>query len=84
VCRSKHVETSIDFGIINSITKLHLVGISTESSTMHESMNIKHVVKVLGNLSLITHYQLLASEESVKHKAISHVRGSRPIFCCSV
>jgi len=31
----------INFGIINSITKLHLVGISTESSTMHGSMNIK-------------------------------------------
>jgi len=30
VCRSKHVEPSINFGIINSITKLHLVGISTE------------------------------------------------------
>ena len=39
--RSKHVETSINFGIINSITKLHLVGISTESFTMHGSMNIK-------------------------------------------
>jgi hypothetical protein len=31
VCRSKHVEPSTNFGIINSITKLHLVGISTES-----------------------------------------------------
>jgi len=30
VCRSKHVEHSKNFGIINSITKLHLVGISTE------------------------------------------------------
>ena len=38
---SKHVETSINFGIINSITKLHLVGTSTEPSTMHGSMNIK-------------------------------------------
>jgi len=38
---SKHVEPSINFGIINSVTKLHLVGISTESSTMHGSMNIK-------------------------------------------
>jgi hypothetical protein len=38
---SKHVEPSINFGIINSISKLHLVGISTESSTMHVSMNIK-------------------------------------------
>ena len=31
VCRSKHVELSINSGIINSIAKLHLVGISTES-----------------------------------------------------
>jgi hypothetical protein len=30
VCRSKHVEPSINFGIINSITELHPVGISTE------------------------------------------------------
>jgi len=30
VCRSKHVEPLKSFGIINSITKLHLVGISTE------------------------------------------------------
>jgi len=30
VCPSKHVEPSVNFGIINSITKLHLVGISTE------------------------------------------------------
>jgi hypothetical protein len=28
--RSKHAEPSINFGIINSVTKLHLVGISTE------------------------------------------------------
>ena len=30
MCRSKHVETLKNFGIINSITKLHLVGISTD------------------------------------------------------
>ena len=30
VCRSKHVEPSVNFGIINSIKKLHLVGISLE------------------------------------------------------
>jgi hypothetical protein len=29
VCRSKHVEPSINCGIINSVTKLHLVVIST-------------------------------------------------------
>ena len=43
VCRSNHVESSINFGIINSITKLHLVGISTELSKMHGSMNIKFI-----------------------------------------
>ena len=31
MCRSKHVEPLKTFGIINSITKLHLVGISTDS-----------------------------------------------------
>jgi hypothetical protein len=30
-------------GIINSITKLHFVDISTESSTMHGSMNFKFI-----------------------------------------
>jgi len=30
MCRWKHVEPSINFGIINSVTKQHLVGISTE------------------------------------------------------
>jgi hypothetical protein len=43
VCHSKYVEPSINFGIINFITKLHLVDISTESSTMHGSMNIKSI-----------------------------------------
>jgi hypothetical protein len=31
VCRSKHVEPPINFEIINSITKLYLVDISTDS-----------------------------------------------------
>jgi hypothetical protein len=39
VCRSKYVEPSENFEIINSITKLHLVGISTESSAMYGSMS---------------------------------------------
>jgi len=30
VCRSKHVEPSVNFVMVNFITKLHLVGISTE------------------------------------------------------
>jgi len=30
-CRSKHVEPSINFGIINSITSLHLLVVSTDS-----------------------------------------------------
>ena len=37
----KFSEPSINFEIINSITKLHLVGISIGSSMMHGSMNIK-------------------------------------------
>jgi hypothetical protein len=44
VCRSKHVEPSKNFGIINFITKLHLVGISTEwifSPKMHLMDNFK-------------------------------------------
>jgi len=40
VCRSKHVEPSINFRMINSITKLDLVGISSESSMMGGSTNI--------------------------------------------
>jgi hypothetical protein len=43
VCRSKHVEPSINFGLINSITKLHPVGISVESSMKHGSMNMKFI-----------------------------------------
>jgi hypothetical protein len=31
VCRSKHVKPSLNFGIMNSIRKLHLVGISAET-----------------------------------------------------
>ena len=30
MCGSKHVEPSINFGMTNSITKLHLVGVSIE------------------------------------------------------
>jgi len=33
----------INFGIINSITKLHLVGICIESPTIHGSTNIKFI-----------------------------------------
>ena len=50
MCRSKHVGPSLNFGIINSITKLHLVGISTESSTMDGSMNIKDGLIITGTL----------------------------------
>ena len=35
VCRSKHVKPLNNFGIINSITKLHLVGISTDCYIMY-------------------------------------------------
>jgi hypothetical protein len=44
VCRLKHVEPLKNFGIINSITKLHLVGISAECVQMFE-----HILKQLNN-----------------------------------
>jgi hypothetical protein len=40
VCRSKHGEPSINYGIINSITILHLVGISTEALSEIEFITI--------------------------------------------
>jgi len=72
VCRSKHVEPLKNFGIINSITKLHLVGISTESSVMHGSMNIKFLNYVLLILKLIL--------KSILHCFV-FVHGSRQNFC---
>ena len=42
MCRSKHVEPSINFGIINSITKLQLVGISTELYRNVSVLNVHH------------------------------------------
>jgi hypothetical protein len=42
-CTARNIQPWINFGIISSITKLHLVGISTEPSTMHGSMNIKFI-----------------------------------------
>jgi hypothetical protein len=39
----KHVEPSINFGIINSIAKLNLVGISNESLLMECGLIINNV-----------------------------------------
>jgi len=47
VCRSKHVEPSINFGIINSITKLHLVGIF--SKFKYQKLKLSEDPVVLGN-----------------------------------
>jgi len=41
VCRSKHVEPSLNFGIINSITSCILLVLLLSRTTMHGSMNIK-------------------------------------------
>ena len=43
MCRSKHVEPSINFVIINSVTKLHLVGISTEYTDEVSSCTVDFV-----------------------------------------
>jgi len=42
VCRSKHVDPSKNFGIINSITKLHLVGISAEHTYKHLKNSVRN------------------------------------------
>jgi hypothetical protein len=44
VCRSKHVEPSINFGIINFITSCILSVFLLSHTTMHRSMNIKFEV----------------------------------------
>jgi len=67
VCRSKHVEQLRNTGIINSTTRLHLVGSFYEIyTTMHGSMNIKfaftlvNVIHVLVlNLKKNTHEILI-------------------------
>ena len=41
VCRSKHVQPSVNFGIINSITTCILLVFLLSHTTMHGSMNIK-------------------------------------------
>jgi len=47
VCRPKHVEQLRNIGIINSITRLHLVGSFYEIYiTMHGSMNIRFTLGV--------------------------------------
>jgi hypothetical protein len=45
VCRSKHVELSINFGTINSITKLHLVGISTDCVAARIGFDKIHILE---------------------------------------
>ena len=70
--RSKHVEPSINFGIINSITKLHLVVISTESSTLHGSMNIKFRI-----MSRVTLSKEMLDQYMPCYVAISNLRVQR-------
>jgi hypothetical protein len=54
VCRSKHVELLVNFAIINSITRLHLIGyFYWFTTTMHGSMNMKVIPYVLSNKNKI-------------------------------
>ena len=58
MCRSKHVEPSINFGIINYITRLHLVGISTEYFTNLDPVFVIKYVYLLTNFQcLVTDYE---------------------------
>ena len=52
MCRSKHVEPSVNFGIVNSITKLHLVGISTKLQSLFYLTTALHFSGII-----ITHLQ---------------------------
>jgi hypothetical protein len=45
VCRWKHVEALKNFGIINSITKLYLVGISTDETMYFKTLVIAGTTK---------------------------------------
>ena len=48
VCRPKHVEQLRNIGVINSTTRLHLVGSFYEIYiTMHGSMNIKRITRFI-------------------------------------
>jgi len=47
VCRSKHVEPSVHFGIINSITSCILLVFLLSHTTMYGSMNIKFMIITL-------------------------------------
>jgi len=80
MCRSKHVEPWINFGKINSITKLHLVGISTESyydkriHNYQKSVNVFWKINPLNAelnpicylLALLAHHFLHVSRVRVK------------------
>ena len=86
MCRSKHDEPSINFGIKNSITKLHLVGISTESyydARSHEyqipnlyysSYNLMPVPIFSINMCLIRIQQRKWKEAAGKKMFCSHFR----------
>jgi hypothetical protein len=79
VCRSKHVEPSINFGIINSITKLHFVGISTEGYEYNHALFLRwesfgHYALPTGRQStsvrtvLLTCLTLTGNKKTIKQK----------------
>jgi len=73
VCRSIHVEPSINIGLINSITKLHLVGISTESSTQRNTPEDQ-------NLSEARNVTLYRTVEAPPDRLLSHRMSLTPFL----
>jgi len=68
----ENVEPSINFGIINSITKLHLVDISTEYST---EINTVCLFAVLGDSnipSVLCRPHVLHPQVSIEHHSRDH------------
>ena len=68
MCRSKHVEPSINSGIINSIAKLHLVGISTE---LHFFVLRKPQFLMLALLRKVQLYELLLFHSVQKARTLN-------------
>jgi len=72
VCRSKHAEPSKNFGIINSITMLHLVGISTESYYSTRTVNGMKERDNLGNRDINRRRRTATKCDTIPQANFSH------------
>ena len=89
LCRSKHVEPSINFGKINSITRLHLAGSfywfilrCTDPWILNTSL-YWHLVFIssYNNCTCISHPLLACSTLRPSHSHVFYRSNYRPIWC---